>query len=206
MTGKQLPLFKRAKVITKTSKDTTSSSPSAPSPSASRPVDASIPSHRKRPLPPTKPLFGTNDHLPSATVEKEQIPLPSDSFIPLEGETASVDATPTATHLLLLEDIGRSYEELHNPLTIHGATMKHIIEVVNASYVLTSQMSRLREDCEGSHEREKNQLTKIQELEKENDRLVWLQTKAQEEKKEACLQTLAEILKNTVKGHMFWYY
>ncbi|GAA0148405.1 hypothetical protein LIER_07858 [Lithospermum erythrorhizon] len=88
-----------------------------------------------------------------------------------------------ATRPLLIEEIEKDYEVLLGLLAVHGATMKHMVEAMNVSYVLACQLHNLRADGEGSRERERSQLAKIQELEKENEKLLRMHAEAQGEKK-----------------------
>ncbi|GAA0178204.1 hypothetical protein LIER_29807 [Lithospermum erythrorhizon] len=66
---------------------------------------------------------------------------------------------------------------------------------MNSSYILACQLHNLRVDGEGSRQREHIQLAKIQDLEKENEKLLWMHAEAQSEKKAVRQQALAEIAK-----------
>ncbi|GAA0152330.1 hypothetical protein LIER_10840 [Lithospermum erythrorhizon] len=171
MKGKRIPLFKRVDVVTKT----TSETPTPASVGASSTLGALrgysycdrrlFQGERKRFCPQGYNGYSaTYLNLPYTllegyeVIEKSKLGMALDAF--------------HATHPLLLEGIGRPYEEYSDPLELQGVIAKNLVRAMNASHVLARTIDRLDVDLGLSREGERAFHFKMQELEKENEALL----------------------------------
>ncbi|GAA0174905.1 hypothetical protein LIER_28193 [Lithospermum erythrorhizon] len=99
------------------------------------------------------------------------------------------------TRPLLLEEIGKPYEEYNDPLELQGVIAKHLVKDMNESHVLDRRVDRLDVDLGLSCESEMASRFKVQESEKENEDLLRNQENAYNKKKTSTEQALAEISK-----------
>ncbi|GAA0168403.1 hypothetical protein LIER_23127 [Lithospermum erythrorhizon] len=168
MIGKHVPLFKRAKVLDLTKEPLQPELPSDTNIGEVPIADA--------PLVSASSFKGKeSDSAPKvmAGYSKNYLDLPHTLSGGLEVTDTSklgkaLDAFH-ATHPLLLEEIGKTYEEYNDPLEIQGVIAKHVIRAMNASYVMACRLDCLDVDLRVRFENERASHFRMQELEKENE-------------------------------------
>ncbi|GAA0183966.1 hypothetical protein LIER_31289 [Lithospermum erythrorhizon] len=178
MTGNRVPLFRRARVVKKSSKEPGVSTGSVFQPAAAQ---TSISVSEKRPaLIETRPkLFSKRQNSIAHKVFDELPRLASSGFQITEASNLwkKLDAF-CASHPLLLEWIGKDYESIKDPLEVHGALTRHLIRIIPSS-LLSFFLSPW-----------------VKELKEDNERLKVASTIAIKEKKEETAQAFAEIKKH----------
>ncbi|GAA0164278.1 hypothetical protein LIER_19954 [Lithospermum erythrorhizon] len=88
-----------------------------------------------------------------------------------KGQESDFARKDSATRPLLLEEIGKPYEEYIDTLELQGVIAKHLVRAMNVSHVLARRVARLDVDLGPSRESERASRFKVEELEKENEDL-----------------------------------
>ncbi|GAA0145466.1 hypothetical protein LIER_42862 [Lithospermum erythrorhizon] len=123
MSGNQVPLFRRSKVVNKSSRE-----PAVPA------VDV---------IPPTTTKTSTDVSGKMPAPPEERPPLFSKRQKSIGGFQVTEDSNLwkksdafRASHPLLLERIGKDYKSIRDPLEVHGALSRHLIKAMNPSCAL----------------------------------------------------------------------
>ncbi|GAA0138640.1 hypothetical protein LIER_00345 [Lithospermum erythrorhizon] len=203
MTGDRVPLFRRARVVKKSSNEPGVSARSVLQPAAAQTSSIS----KKRPAPnETRPkLFSKRQKSNAHKLSRSDIldlieDIPSSTLLDKEIiEDSNLWKKSDAFHAarpLLLERIEKEYASIKDPLQVHGALTRHLIKALNASYEIARRADLLDDAHDESCEKEIALQLQVKELKEENERLKATSIIAIKKKKEATSQALAEIKKH----------
>ncbi|GAA0161018.1 hypothetical protein LIER_17435 [Lithospermum erythrorhizon] len=207
MTGDWVPLFRRARVVMKSSKVPGVSAVSVVQPAVAQTSSVSV----KRSAPnETRPkLFSKRQKSIAHKLSRYDIldltkDLPSSALLDKEVPIETHVCDPSASNSLPEErsdsapkaKTGKEYASIKDHLQVHGALTRHLIKTMNASYEIAHRVDLLEDEHGEACEKERALQLQVKDLKEENERLKVASTIAIKEKKEATAQTLAKIRKH----------